>query len=81
MNPGRKNQCSNYLVFQHSFQIFKLFGKKETQLGPFDCSATGSASPPLHLCFLVFTPGFVGESGVRKGERKNDLKCDSPRQI
>lgn len=60
---------------------FQVVCQKEAQLGWFGYSSTGSAAPPPHLCFLVFTPGFVGQRGVRNGEGKNHLNCVSPRQI
>ena len=82
VNPGRKHQFSNHLVLYLStlLRFSSCLAKNKTQLGSFGCSSIGLAAS-LHLRFLVFTPGFVGEWEGLGRERKNHLKCIPPGRI
>lgn len=71
----------NQSVFWCSPQIFESAKwKTNCDLLVVTLSA-GSAASFLHLHLLVFISRFVGRRGVRKGEKKNHLKCIFPRTI
>lgn len=71
----------NQSVFWCSSQIFES-AKWKTNCDLFVVTlSTGSAAAFLHLHLLVFISRFVGRRGVRKGEKKNHLKCIFPRTL